>query len=191
MIVHGGSVSNITNQIGSGFANGAWNGTGILSSAAAVTPATTAVVELNDDGTGTGTPLMSMFDGQSVGDTDVLVKYTFVGDANLDGVVNSGDYLAIDNGFNSNLSGWQNGDFNYDGTINGDDYTLIDNAFNTQGSVSFAGESAGPTEMIASDTEQVAAVPEPGELGLMAVGVAGLMGRRRRRSYRRFPIIAG
>jgi hypothetical protein len=60
------------------------------------------------------------------------VKYTYYGDANLDGVVNSSDYSLIDNSVNEGiLTGWQNGDFNYDNHINGDDYTLIDNAYNT------------------------------------------------------------
>ena len=82
----------------------------------------------------------------------------------------------IDNGFNSGgtKTGWHNGDFNYDGVINGDDYTLIDNAFNTQGSVSFAGVSAGPAEMIATNTDQIA-VPEPGTFSLIAIGAMGCL----------------
>jgi hypothetical protein len=62
----------------------------------------------------------------------VLVKYTYYGDANLDGQVDGSDYTKIDNGFNNHLTGWINGDFNYDGAVDGSDYTLIDNAFNTQ-----------------------------------------------------------
>src|SRR5208282_2315621 len=101
--------------------------------------------------------------GQTISDTDILVKYTYFGDTNLDGVVNASDYLAIDSAFNHNSSvgaggqfeaGWANGDFNYDGLINGDDYTLIDNAYNSQGSTTFAASSAGPAEMIADDTDQ-------------------------------------
>ena len=96
---------------------------------AAASSNTALAVELNSKG---GT-LFTTFDGQSVTSTDVLVKYTYFGDANLDGVVNGSDYTLIDNGFNAGLTGWRNGDFNYDGVINGDDYILIDNAFNTQG----------------------------------------------------------
>ncbi len=104
------------------------------------------------------------------------MKYTYFGDANLDGVVNASDYTLIDNGFNSQttgplLTGWFNGDFNYDGVINGDDYALIDNAFNTQGGISLASSSAGPAEMIATDTAQVASVPEPGSLTLLTLQV--------------------
>ena len=121
--------------------------------------------------------------------TDVLVKYTFFGDADLSGTVNAADYMLIDNGFNSggSTTGWHNGDFNYDGVINGDDYTLIDNAFNTEGSTSFAATPAGPAEMIASNTEIVAGgvaspqVPEPASLGLLGIGAISLLGQRRLR----------
>jgi hypothetical protein len=123
------------------------------------------------------------------------VKYTYYGDATLTGSVTAADYVQIDNAFNNNsnplntpLTGWYNGDFNYDGVINGDDYTLIDNAFNSQGQATFAGVSAGPAEMIANDSEQIAspavaapAVPEPCTFGLIGLGAAGLLARRRRR----------
>ena len=133
-------------------------------------------MEVNDNGHGVA--LMSSFEGQPVADGDILVKYTFAGDANLSGSINASDYTAIDNGFNSHLSGWSNGDFNYDGVVNGDDYSLIDNAFNTQGGVTFASASAGPTEQIAASSS---AVPEPGSLSLLAMGAAAALGRRRRR----------
>jgi hypothetical protein len=135
------------------------------------------------------------FEGQSVSSTDLLVKYTYYGDALLTGSVTALDYTQIDNGYNEDQSyleqnpggtalpatGWYNGDFNYDGTINGDDYTLIDNAFNSQGSVSLAGVSAGPAEMIASDTAQIATVPEPTSLMMVVIGGSALLARRRSR----------
>jgi hypothetical protein len=65
--------------------------------------------------------------------TDVLVKYTYYGDTDLNGGVDGSDYTRIDNGFLNHLTGWSNGDLNYDGIINGSDYTLIDNAYNMQG----------------------------------------------------------
>ncbi len=129
MIVHSGALSTINGLLATGYAGGAWTGLGIDSSAAAAdaTKRTALGVLLNSGS------VFASFDGQAVSATDVLVKYTYYGDANLDGVVNGSDYTLIDNGFNNNLSGWQNGDFNYDGHVNGSDYTIIDNAFNNPG----------------------------------------------------------
>jgi autotransporter-associated beta strand protein len=173
----------ITSQLEQGSANG-WTGTGgVVSTAAASAGNTALAVELNNNGTG-GTWTTS-FDAQTVTNTDILVKYTLYGDANFDGTVNGSDYAMIDNGFNAKLTGWRNGDFNYDGVVNGDDYLLIDNAFNTEGAASYAADSAGPTEMIATETSQIATVPEPASLGLMAVAAVGLLPRRRARCPRR------
>jgi hypothetical protein len=62
------------------------------------------------------------------------VKYTYAGDANLDGIVSGDDYSAIDfNVLVPGASGWFNGDFNYDGIISGDDYSAIDFAILAQG----------------------------------------------------------
>jgi hypothetical protein len=149
LIIRSGNFSNIASQIATGLnlsRGGYWNGSsGIRSSIAAGLHNTALGAELNSNGLG-GT-LVSTFDGQTVGITDVLVKYTYFGDANLDGTVNAADYLQIDNGLNSGGNVWRNGDFNYDGVVNGDDYSLIDNAFNTQGGVSLA---AAPANQIAA-----------------------------------------
>jgi hypothetical protein len=117
----------------------------------------------------------------------VLVKYTYYGDANLDGTVNSADYTLTDAGYLSHgtLTGWQNGDFNYDGVINGSDYTLIDNAFNLQGAQltsQVANPSAGIAAQIAGPSAGgvSSAVPEPTTLSLLGLGAIGLLGRRRR-----------
>jgi subtilisin family serine protease len=66
--------------------------------------------------------------------SSVLIKYTYTGDANLDGLVSGDDYTLID--FAIAVPGsslWQNGDFNLDGLISGDDYTAIDFAIAAQG----------------------------------------------------------
>jgi hypothetical protein len=116
----------------------------------------------------------------------VLVKYTYYGDANLDGAVTSADYSRIDSGYLADVSspgsvtGWFNGDFNYDGQINGSDYTLIDNAFNTQGTA-IAAEIAVPGATPTSQIAGAVSVPEPASLGLMSVVALGLCRRRCRR----------
>ncbi len=136
MIVHGGNLATVTSLIAKGYDGGNWLGDGITSSAAASDTthltALGAILNINAK----GAVIYSPFDGVTSTTTDVLVRYTYYGDANLDGKVDGSDYTLIDNGYlhRTTLTGWYNGDFNYDGTINGDDYTLIDNAYNTQGS---------------------------------------------------------
>ena len=64
---------------------------------------------------------------ETIDATTTIVKYTHGGDATLDGKLNIDDYVRIDSGISSGLSGWINGDFNYDGKVNIDDYaTSID-----------------------------------------------------------------
>ena len=74
-----------------------------------------------------------LWNGETVDATTVLVKYTWGGDANLDGTLNGDDYFAIDSHFNQagSVFGYLNGDFNYDGDINGDDYFIIDSNWNS------------------------------------------------------------
>jgi fibronectin-binding autotransporter adhesin len=186
-----GLLSDVTNQVKQGFNGGAWNGpNGIISTSAATDSRhlTALGVIVNDNGSGSplygsGGKIASTFDGTPSADGDILVKYTYYGDANLDGAVDGSDYTRIDAGFTSGgtLTGWANGDFNYDGVIDGSDYTLIDNAFNTQG----ASLGSNPAALVASSTAQIAggssAVPEPTTLGLLGIGALGLFAKRRRR----------
>jgi hypothetical protein len=112
------------------------------------------------------------FGGQSVLPTDVLVMYTYTGDANLSGKIDADDYFQIDSHYSKSTNSaksWLNGDFNYDGKINGDDYFLIDNAFAGQGAPFSSGPVAGG----------VSAVPEPA--GVAIILSAALIGHRRRR----------
>ena len=68
----------------------------------------------------------ALFAGETADATAVLVKYTWGGDANLDGMLNGDDYFAIDTHVSGTAYGFTNGDFNYDGAVNGNDYFIID-----------------------------------------------------------------
>ena len=59
---------------------------------------------------------------------DVLIKYTYNGDSDLNGTITIDDFLQIDGGNLMHRTGYQNGDFNYDGTVNAADYQLINDA---------------------------------------------------------------
>jgi hypothetical protein len=65
--------------------------------------------------------------GFTVDTTPLILKYTYTGDANLNGIVSGDDYSAID--FNILVRGsfgWYAGVFNYDGVVSGDDYSAND-----------------------------------------------------------------
>jgi hypothetical protein len=171
MIVHGGNLTTINSLVQSGYGNGTWQGTGINStSAAADTSHLTALGAVQATSAGT-------FDGATVAAGDVLIRYTYYGDATLDGKVDGSDYSRIDNGALMGLTGWANGDFNYDGVVDGSDYTLIDNSYNTQGAqiAAASGEIATTTAQIAGSSS----VPEPGTLSILSLAAAGLLRRRR------------
>jgi len=175
----------ISNQLQQGYdaaAGGSWNGTGgIVSSSASTNPShltTLGVVQNNQNGS-TLFNSTHLYDSTTPGASDILVKYTYYGDANLDGKVDGSDYSLIDNAYladQSNptaLTGWYNGDFNYDGVVDGSDYTLIDNAFNTQGASLATAVSTAEIAGVSSP------VPEPA-CAAMGFGVLSILSRRRR-----------
>jgi hypothetical protein len=180
LVVENGNLATITSMLHQGLITGS----GIISSSASfASPRNTALgVILNTvDGVtplyGSGTAL-GLFDGTSPSPDDVLVKYTYDGDTNLDGKVDGTDYARIDNGYLQHLTGWYNGDFNYDGIINGSNYTLIDNAFNTQGSTL---QASFTTAMVTTSLAASPAVPEPTSLAAFS-SIAPFLLRRRRRA---------
>jgi hypothetical protein len=167
LVVRGGNLAAIAAEIVSG-RTGNWTGAGLNSSTAAADTqhitglgVATAAAEGKTGGTFAGVS------GLSAG--DVLVKYTYLGDANFDGTVNAADYAAIDNGFAFGLSGWANGDFNLDGVINAADYAAIDNAFAFQGGVVLAGGGG------AAQANSIQAVPEPTTNALLLFGAAAVI----------------
>jgi hypothetical protein len=112
------------------------------------------------------------------------IRYTVLGDTNLDGMVNFTDLLTLATNYGSTNADWAMGDFNYDGTVNFTDLL----ALATNYSVSLTpgeSESAGISPGFAADwnlavSEAAAAVPEPTSLGLLALAATRLLTRRRR-----------
>jgi hypothetical protein len=151
-----------------GFNGGAWDGNGLASLAAHNDPSSRTALGYNDTG------------------RTIVIKYTYYGDNNLDGVVNTTDFQMFLNGLATNGSTWSQGDYTYDGKVDiGNDFNLFLISYLKQGGA--LGHLA-PIVLLDSalSTSQksalLAVVPEPS--GLAAGAAILLIGSVRRRSWK-------
>jgi len=198
LVVNSGSLATVTASIKSALENGGnfdWLGPGIGSTQANVQNTSAGSflyglgVILNDLAqVGGSGPIYTDFAGQTLSGNEILVKFTYFGDADLSGSIDATDYSLIDNGYVNTLTGWINGDFDYSGSIDATDYALIDNAYvNQAGPLAEAliAEHArmfGGEYLAALRAIQSGVIPEPGALGLFiaALPAAGERARPRR-----------
>ncbi len=121
-----------------------WQGLGLTSSVACnrADGLTGLAAIINEDET--GHTITDYLDGEPVTADRVLVKYTYNGDSDLNGIVDADDYFRIDQGYRLQADpqrrGYRYGDIDYQNGIAADDFYLIDQAFVRQGApiVSFA-----------------------------------------------------
>jgi MYXO-CTERM domain-containing protein len=171
-IHYGGSdpISSIISYLDSGYAGGAWTGTGIISSTAAANARySLGYADSADAG-----------DPAHLAPNTIEVEYTLLGDANLDGVVNAIDFGILAANFNKGVTGWDQGDFNYDNVVNAIDFGDLAANFNRGAvGVNESGDWAA-LDAFAAANGLLADVPEPAGFVLAGVGAAGLLRRRRR-----------
>ena len=97
------TASTIRSEILAAYDNGNWDQAGLTSSlAGAATHNATAI-------------------GYTTSGASATIRFTWLGDTNLDGVVYGADLSAI----SASGTTWATGDFNYDGVVNADDYALF------------------------------------------------------------------
>jgi hypothetical protein len=161
-------ISSIAAWIVSGYSGGSWNGNGITSSSAAANSASYGIGYADSADPGNPAGLSS---GQ------IEIKYTLLGDANLDGAVNGSDFAILASNFNKAVSGWDQGDFNYDGAANGADFASLAANFNKGASQS---ANVAALDSFAAANGLMADVPEPATAALMVVAGLGILRRRRR-----------
>jgi hypothetical protein len=173
LIDHGGTseLPGLSTAISNWYAGGARDGLGLGSTALAQGASLASLTSLgaivNSDGQGGA--LYSTFDGVSVSPTDVLVKYTYIGDTTLKGYVDADDLANTLAGLYGGLSGWENGDFFYTGTVTSADVTALLASLQGQGASFGNGTAGGPS----------GAVPEPSALAFVPVAGMALLRRRR------------
>jgi hypothetical protein len=112
---------------------------------------------------------------------EIEIMFTLLGDANLDGTVNTEDFTQFSANLGQSGKMWDDGDFNYDGTVNTEDFTLFSHNLGESDSLAAGG-------LDAANGVSVANVPEPvNPLLLMAFACPALGSRRRRSSKRGHP----
>jgi hypothetical protein len=169
-------ITTIAGYIKSGYNGGAWNGPGIISSAA----------QTPTDGLLYGLGYADGADGIVAGlaPGQIEVAYTLVGDANLDGVVNSTDFDILAANFNQSITGWDQGDFNYGGNVNATDFDELAANFNqTVSGAASAGDVAALDAFAVVNGIDLASVPEPASAAIEVMAGLGILCRRRRSSH--------
>jgi hypothetical protein len=159
-------IASIKALIQSGYNGGTWNGSGINSTGAAATPGYgIGYADAKDPGNPAG-----------LSSGTIEIRYTLLGDANLDGLVNGADFGILAANFNKSATSWDQADFNYDGLVNGADFGDLAANFN-KGATSPA--EWAQVVAFAQANGLMTDVPEP--IGLSSLGAlaVGLLVRRR------------
>jgi hypothetical protein len=160
-------LATIAAQVKAASANG-WTGQGITSSLAAAVAADstnhhkTAIGYAENAAAGN----LTSFLGQPADSTSILLRYTFDGDANLDGTVNALDFNMLATNYGTGQY-WFQGDFNDDGVVGSGDFALL---------------AANYGQVMPTSADVVAAgvvVPEP-MIGATVLLLAALTVRSRR-----------
>ena len=134
-----------------------------------------------------------------------IIATTWLGDANLDGIVNGDDYGFWSNTVSSNPKSyiyggakpeWVDGDFNYDGRVDSDDYGFWSNTMTTPGanydlgftpqfgpvvSQQVATASSAAEDLTVGQGWNGSSVPEPGSFVMLTLAVIGLAPYRGKR----------
>jgi hypothetical protein len=168
LVLEAGDLQEITSEI----RNGLNAGTGIVSTAPG---APFRLGSMSNAGA-----IYSSFQGiGGLNGDEVLIRYTRIGDLNLDGTVTISDFIDLASNFNhTGGATWQMGDVNYDGSVTISDF--IDLASNFNQSVSGASISSNVGDRAMLD-HFAASVPEPCAAMIMVLSALTFAGRARRR----------
>ncbi len=147
-------ISTIYGYLKSGYNNGAWNGPGIISSSAAAQNATPGALQYGI-GWADGNDGVHNVPGLSTG--QIELRYTLLGDANLDGAVNGTDFSILAAGFGLGLTNWDQGNFFFGSSVNGSDFSALSGNF-------------GQGDQIAAAAPAVVATPFASAAAITVVG---------------------
>ncbi|MGD0461038.1 MAG: PEP-CTERM sorting domain-containing protein [Tepidisphaeraceae bacterium] len=157
----------------SGYSGGTWSGNGIDSSAA---HANTSYALGYADSADPGNPA-------GLATHQIEIKYTLLGDANLDGIVNGTDFTILATNLGKPAAAWDQGDFLYTGTVTGADFTALVTNLGKQANgadVVLPASDYAAVDAFAAANGLMADVPEPASAGLLLIAGMGVLVRRRR-----------
>jgi hypothetical protein len=174
IIAYGSSdpIATIRGYLQTGYNGGAWNGPGIDSSIAALPANSHYGIGYADGADGIVTGLSS---GQ------IEIKYTLLGDADLDGSVTGSDFTALAGNLGKSGVGWDKGDFLYTGAVTGSDFTaLVQNLGKsaTGADVAIPTSDYAAIDAFAEANGLMADVPEPTATGWIVFAGIGMLLRR-------------
>jgi hypothetical protein len=175
----GTNITSIRGWVNTGYAGGAWTGTGITSGTAALDAQSNGVLGvMMYDNTQLG---YTNFAGVTGLDSDPLfnqtmLRMTYTGDYDASGKVDGGDYGLLDFYLGSGLIA--QGDINADGLVDGGDYGLVDFVLGSQVYGNLGSSVVGPGPAPGASP---AAVPEPVSGAFLLTGTALLLASRKRK----------
>jgi autotransporter-associated beta strand protein len=170
--------STIRGYLANGYDGGAWNGTSGASAGGGID---TSVLSAHY-GIGYADGADGVVAGLSSG--QIEVKYTLLGDANLDGIVSGVDFTILVGNLGKAVNSWDQGDFNYDGVVSGTDFTaLVGNLGKAVNGadVTLPAADLAAIDAFAAANGLMADVPEPASAGLIVLACLGSLSRRRAR----------
>jgi hypothetical protein len=174
-------VTSVISYLQSGYNGGTWTGTAGIISTSITGGSPGLSLGYADGNTDSGTP---------AGPNQIVVKYTLAGDANLDGLVNFNDLVAVVQNFNKSGTDWAEGNFLYGSSTSFNDLVAVVQNFNKilpppSGSDIELGTTIIPLSRGIEIQPDAVRVPEPGGIGLATLACGGLLSRRRRRNSMR------
>jgi hypothetical protein len=124
-------IGDVAAWIVAGYNGGNWSGLGITSALLAGGSTTNGIGYAENGESAvwfdSGIPFG---DYTGADDTTVLVRYTLIGDVNLDGIVDDSDISILSNNYGFTDQSWANGDvYDYDGIVSDDDVGLQANNY--------------------------------------------------------------
>ncbi len=165
-----------------GYNGGLWNGThGLSPLTGGGINSSTAAANSAHFGLGYADGADGVVTGLSSG--QIEIKYTLLGDANLDGVVSGDDFAILVSNLGKSVTAWDKGDFNYDGVVSGDDFALLVANLGKAANgadVTLPASDIAAIDAFAASHGLMADVPEPASASLLLVAGMGMLARRRR-----------